>query len=1228
MIHKRPQRSRGVILTPIGLAKLTDAKTRLELAENFGNRITFEAWSERTELDKRTIARIFSGTEGVDRRSLEQFFRVLALTLDPEDYTKASAQPGRTLVKISQTHMDWGEAVNVPAFYDRKDEFTQLQSAILTERCRVMAIIGMGGMGKTALAAKLAESISSQFEYVAWKSLRSAPLLDDILVSLVQFLSNQQEAAADLPTATSDKVTRLLAYLQQHRCLLIFDNVESILLSQQQAGYCRDGYEDYGELWRRIAESAHQSCLLLTGREKPREVGILEGPQVRSLVLQGLSTPSGKELCIEKGEFIGSDAEWDSLIQHYAGNPLALKMVAAGIQMFLSGSVTACLAQIRQGILMFNDIRNLLTQQFERLSSLEQEVMYWLAVNRELVSLGVLQADLVSSTAQRRLPEALLSLRRRSLIEMGTSGFTLQPVVMEYVTERLVECVCEEISRWDGEESRRWRRRAETPLLLKTHALMKAQAPDYIREAQIRLLLNPLIEALLDRFITQTDLEDQLTHLLTTLQETSPLEPSYAAGNVLNLLCQLESDLSGYDFSQLAVWQADLRNVALHDVNFAQANLAKSAFAETFGGIGAVAFSPDGKCLAVGDSNGEIRLYRVENGQQLLTYRGHTNWVQSLAFSPEDGNILASGGNDYQVKLWDVHTGQCLHTLTGHEDEVWSVAFNADGHTLVSGDLNATIKLWRVSTGECFKSLDVDEKDIFSAIFSVDEQVLLSNGGNYTIKFWDIHTGQCLKTLAGHRDRIRMLALSPDGQTLVSGSEDCTVKLWDVNNGACLKTLEGHTNKVFTVAFSPQADILASGSLDQTVRLWRVSTGQCLKILQGHSSWIFSVVFASEGDRLASGGYDQRVRFWDVNTGQCVRTLQGYAQLIRSIAFAPHGNALNTDATDSTDDVTPASLDTQNSHILASGCLDGVIRLWNLQTGQVLRTLREHRGGIFSVAFHGNGQILASGSEDRTIKLWDLQTAQTIKTLRGHQAAVSSVAFGPDSQILASGSEDQTIQLWNVQIGQTLRTLRGHQAAVWSMAFNPQGTVLASSSFDDTARLWDVQTGDCLKILQGHQAWVFSVIFSPDGSTLVSTSADQTIRLWCTHTGACLKTLLVPGSYASAITLSPDGQLLAGVCADRLVRVWDIGTGECLSTLAGHTSFMWAIAFNSNGQILASGGDDETIQLWDVTTGDCLRILQSQGLYADMDITGVTGLTEAQKASLKALGAIEGKTSL
>jgi WD40 repeat protein len=167
------------------------------------------------------------------------------------------------------------------------------------------------------------------------------------------------------------------------------------------------------------------------------------------------------------------------------------------------------------------------------------------------------------------------------------------------------------------------------------------------------------------------------------LRGKSPQETGYFGGNILNLLCQLQVDLSGWDFSEIAVWQAYLGRVALHHVNFAKANLAKSVFTETFSQILSVAFSPDGKLLATGDVNHEIHIWQVADGKQLLTCKVDEGWVWSVAFSP-NGRFLASSANR-TVHLWDVQTGECLQTLQGYSDRVFSLAFSPDGRLLASG---------------------------------------------------------------------------------------------------------------------------------------------------------------------------------------------------------------------------------------------------------------------------------------------------------------------------------------------------------------------------------------------------------------------------------------------------------------------------------------------------------------------------------------------------------------
>ncbi|MDZ4871397.1 MAG: Tol-Pal system protein TolB [Chroococcidiopsis cubana SAG 39.79] len=1183
----KPKRSRGVILTREGWQKFQQAKLALEILEKAGNKFTLEELSDRTGLTTVTLGRVMSCKEAVDKRTLVSLFMSFNLELQKSDYVNPNqVNTNQNLeeqleVQVTPKRQDLKEAICVSVFYGRIEEIAKLEQWVLEDRCRVVALLGMGGIGKTSLAVKLATQIQDRFEYVRWISLRDAPPVETVLAQAIQFVSDEQEI--DLPESIGERISRLLFYLRSSRCLLILDNAESILCSGSRAGQYQEGYEGYGELLKRVGETPHNSCLLLTSREKPKDLVPLEGKGllVRSLPLNGLKATDGEKIFKIKG-VSGAIAELETLVDRYAGNALALKIVATTIQDVFDGSVSEFL---KHNTVVFGDIHELLEQQFERLIDLEQAIVYWLAINREPVALSELRSDFVTPVSPAKFIEAVESLSRRSLIEKTEALFTLQPVVMEYVTERLVAQVCLEIC-------------SEKIDFFNSYALMKAQGKDYVKDTQIRLILKPVSDRLLSILRTKKSLEKQLNKIRVTLQERSPLEPGYAAGNILNLLCHLETDLSGYDFSNLSVWQVDLRKVKLHDVNFQNADLAKSSFAETFGGVLSVAFSPDGKLLAMGDTNGEIRLYQVADGQPILTCKAHTNWVTSLAFSP-DGSTLASGSSDYKVKLWEIATGQCLHTLQEHENEVWSVVWSPDGGILASGSDDSSIRLWSVRNGNCLKIFQGHTNHVVSVVFSPDGQMLASGSADNTIKLWNINTGQCFKVFKGHSNPIRSITFSPGGQTLASGSEDHTVKLWDLGSGKCCKTFQGHFNGVWSIAFSPQGNLLASGSHDQTVKLWDVSSGECCKTLQGHSNWVFSVAFSPQDDFLVSGSRDQTVRLWNVSTGSCRKTFQGYTNQILSVAFCPDGQTI------------------------ASGSQNSEIRLWYVSTSQTLKTFQGHRAAVQSVAWSPDGQMLASGSQDSSVRLWNVTTGQVLKTCQGHQAAIWSIAWSPDSQTLASSSEDQTIKLWDVSTGQALRTLQGHRAAIWSVAFSPCGKMLASGALDRTIKLWDVSTSECIKTLEEHTHWAWSVAFSPDGDLLASTSPDQTLRLWSVSTGESKRTLQVDTGWLRLVIFSPDSQTLASCSQDYTLKLWNVSTGECFKTLPGHTGWVGSVAWSRDNQTLVSGSEDETIRLWDVKTGECVKTLRSEKLYERMNISEVTGLTQATVRTLKALGAVD-----
>ncbi|MBD2067173.1 NACHT domain-containing protein [Leptolyngbya sp. FACHB-671] len=1143
---------------------------------------------------------------------------------------------------------DWGEALNIAVFYGREAELQRLENWIVgdkavegQQRSSLVAILGLGGVGKTALSVKLAQQLVTSerdaFEYVIWRSLRNAPPLRELLQTLIQFFSDHQEI--NLADTVEGQLSQLLPYLQQHRCLIVLDNFDTVLRGEtdsdlrQRSSRYRVNYEDYGEFLQRVGEVAHQSCLVITSREKPPEIAYLEGDilPVRVLQLGGLDEAAGQKILQAKG-LIGSQNETSRLVECYRGNPLALKIAATSIKDSLSGNIAEFLTQ---GNIIFDGIRDLLSHQINRLSALELQVMYWLAINREPVTLAELQSDIVPQIPQARLAAVLELLQQRSLIESspisqgkGLASFTQQPVVMEYMTDELIEQMSWAIARTEI-------------ALLNRYALIKARSKDYVRHSQTRMILQPLIDRLISHYSSKQDVIDQLNQMVLALRQ-SGASVGYLGGNVLNLMSQLQVDFTEADFSHLSIWQAYLPATNLSQVNFAGSDLSKSVFAETFGGVISVAFSPDGQQLATSDTSGEIHIWQIATGNQLLICSGHAHWTWALAFSP-NGEFLASASDDYLVKLWEVETGECLKTFRGHMYSVNAIAFSPDGQQIATSSQDATIRIWDVNApvnrlqvdtdksllgivDECTHILTDHESRVWSIAFSPDGKTLVSGSEDKTIKLWNANTGECQQTLLGHTNWIKSVVFSPDGRSLASGSFDQTVKLWDTETGNCLNTLQAHSSTVTSVSFSPDGQKLASSSYDQTIKLWNLKTGQCIRTLQGHSNRVWSVAFSPDGRLLASGGDDHAAKLWDVETGQCTKTWKGHTNAILSFSL---------NATQS---------------IVAAGHEDQTVKLWNLKTGQIHKILQGHTNRVWSVAFspipisiypdaeQNKKIVLASGSADRTIKLWNWQTGQCLQTLKGHTSWVWAIAFSPDGQLLASGSYDQTVRLWEVQTGKCISVMQGHVAPVTSVNISPNLRWLVSSGFDRTIRVWDIETGQCIHILREHTNTVWAGDFSPDGQKFASCSYDLTIKIWDTSTWDCISTLQEHTAPVISVVFSGADKLASG-SFDQTIKLWDLPTKTCTQTLRGHTSLVSALGFASSQSlfetipedesdestdfILLSGSFDERIKLWNVETAECLQTLRAARPYEGMVITDVVGLTEAQKATLKALGAVE-----
>ena len=476
------------------------------------------------------------------------------------------------------------------------------------------------------------------------------------------------------------------------------------------------------------------------------------------------------------------------------------------------------------------------------------------------------------------------------------------------------------------------------------------------------------------------------------------------------------------------------------DVNLWDANTGELLHTLTghTGQIENAVFSPDGLTLATSWYGSEsIYLWDVETGTRWNILLTDAVGVDDVAFSP-DGQTLVSANFDNNVQLWDVYTGTVRLTLERnryYSYGIQSVFFSPDGQTLAGAGYNE-VPLWDVNTGELRQSLSGHVGWINDVAFSPDGLTLASaSHQDGTIRFWDVNTGGHRQTLTGHAPVAspysdRSVLFSPDGQTLASGDRRY-IYLWDTNTSALRQTFNAYTLTVYSISFSPDGQTIACAGQGNSVWLLDANTGSLLRELIGHTHNISSVSFSPDGQTLASGSDDKTIRLWDVKTGEHLRTFTGHTGSVETVTFSPDGQTL-------------ASGNGQEFY------------LWDVKTG-TFRQIGTGDGGVYNITFSPDGQTIASATYwPPSLRLWDVDTGEHLRTLTGHTGSVRDVAFSPDGQTIASGGS--ALHFWDVNTGRYLQSLTAyttHRYSVSDVVFSPDGQTLASGN-DGTVLLWDL----------------------------------------------------------------------------------------------------------------------------------------------------------------------------
>ncbi len=1090
---------------------------------------------------------------------------------------------------------DWGDVPEVASFYGRESELALLTDWVLEQDCRVVSILGMGGIGKSALAVTLMYHAAEQFDAVIWRSLRDAPPCEPLLDELLRILAG--EPLTIVLDTLERRLNLLFEYLRRRRVLLVLDNLETVIEAAEGSRRMLPGYEGYGRLLRRAAETKHKSCVLLTSREKPFELAPLEGSRtpVRSMHLEQLDAEACEAL-LQEQEVTGSAAERERLSERYGGNPLALKIVAPTIADLFGGEIEAFL---EQGEVIFGSVRHLLQEQFARLSAVEESIMLWLAILREAVTVQELSAVLVNPIPRAQLLEALDTLRGRSLIEHGKlkGSFTLQSVVMEYTTTHLIEAAVSEIERGHLH-------------LLIDHGLELANSKEYIREAQVRLIVSPILARLRNIYPESAAIENRLLALFEPLRGRGDEFQGYAPANLMMLLRALRGDLSGLDLHQLSIREADLQGVKMRDTSLVQAMLHDVRFSGAFDAIWFIAISKDGTYWAAGDRQGQVRVWLRREQRLHLAWKGHHSVVSALAFSPDEQRI-ATGSWDGVIKVWDVANG-ALRWTSPPVDAILRVAFSPDGRALASAGTDGHVRIWEGTSGALLQTLADHVGLVGHVDWSPNGKLLASAGYDAHIRLWETTGDNAaplkptpVKRLAGHSDVVTGLTFSPDGRTLATTSEEGTVKFWNVKSGTLNETIPVQS-RLWNLAWTQDGRYLASGELDRAFWVWDMQQHKQRTTFYGNLGPVRAVAFTPDSGSLITANEDGSVRVWDMLSGQCIQNWQGFAHTVHDVAWSP------------------------SSTQIASGGNDEIITIWDVATRVPLHLLRGHKMIIWGVSWSPDGRLVASCGEGSSVRIWDIANGASAGVLTDPVLAKTllfSTAWSPDGSRLAVGSYQQGVLVYDLRT-QTFQRVGGSDvpARIRRVEWSPDGKYLAASSEGGFILIWSSGDYSLRATLQGHRGMVAALAWSPDGTRLASGSwgrrSDQ-LLIWDTQSWNRLLVLDDPNESVYGVAWSADGRVLLSAGTDGIVRWWNPQNGQCILSRRGHHGPVQSLRASPDGRLLASCGDDGAIQIWGLASGEHIATLRRDRPYERLNITGIKGLTDAQKLTLKMMGAIE-----
>ena len=620
------------------------------------------------------------------------------------------------------------------------------------------------------------------------------------------------------------------------------------------------------------------------------------------------------------------------------------------------------------------------------------------------------------------------------------------------------------------------------------------------------------------------------------------------------------------------------------------------------GTVSSIAFSPDGRLIATAGSDRIVKIWDAGRGMLIRNLEGHVGEVRSAAFSA-DGQRLVTAGHDPSVRIWDVGSGRAVQTLTSTRAWSGGAAFTSDGRFVVSaaivGDsgrdrpdyrLNQ-LGVWSVETGRRLRSVPTDGSCEPMAVTADGSMAACGTGA-----LWDLVALKPLNASStGPTPRFDSASFSPNG-SLLAVETSFTIQLWDPKRLVRIHEIDERSLRPTAIAFSPDGQVIAAGDERGRIGLWEVSSGdQRGDWLQtAAAEEITALAFAPDGRTLLSANRGEplaTLTVWNLDGGRLT--------LARVFTEANQHQPAATGVDAGRDIGKPsnalyavrATRISPEGRSLAVGSADGVIRIWDLQSGQLARTLRGHPGDIRDMAFAPDSNTLVATSlgngSGQGLRTWDVRSGAQLRIFDG--ILVDKVAFHPDGKTIAARME-----LWDTSGEQPIKRF---SRSCDFLGLSPDGRTVACSDDVDgfttdrqTIVLLDTASGKDLRTLRGHDARITSAVFTPDGGRLVTGGEDRTARLWDVQSGRQIATMSGHTAPVRAVAVDPKGRFIASGGGDNAVRLWD-ARGRQVATLTGHANAVTSLSFGPEGTTLASGSEDGSVRVWTPASGAHLLTL-------------------------------------